>query len=93
MFTMNCLKGTVQVGVIDTHVLVGASLPAASSQCHFRTNPTLLFLARDPAHTAPTNPVYGDPCKAVNLSVNSDLDPINLLLQSLSSTAHSYSKI
>ena len=87
---MNCLKGTVQEGVIDTHALVGASLPAASSQCHFSTAPTLLFLTRAPAHTAPTNPVDGNPCKAVNLSFNGDLDPINILLKSFSSTAHAY---
>ncbi len=71
---MKPLKGTVQEGVIDTHVLVGASLPAASSQCDLSSTPTLLFLILDPAHTVPTNPVYGNPCKAVNLSVHSEFD-------------------
>lgn len=71
---MNHWKGTVQEGVIDTHALVGASLPAASSQCHFSTTPTLLFLTPDPAHTAPTNPIDGNSCKAVNLSFNFHFD-------------------
>ena len=76
---MNWLIATEQEGVIDTHVLVGASLPAAGSQCHFRTPLDVLFLTRDPACTAPTNPVYGNPCKAVNLPLNIHFDPMTIL--------------